>query len=99
MRLAAAGGWQSHGMAAWVYVNEAELTVDDAAQREALIKALLFLDPLSPRLKTMPPPELAIVWEALNEHGNPFARRTESANQVIRDRSPIASLEILGSIN
>jgi hypothetical protein len=31
--------------AAWAYVMEAELTVDDAARREALVKAL-FLDPL-----------------------------------------------------
>jgi hypothetical protein len=74
---------------------EAELTVDVAARREALVKAL-FLDPLSQRLKTMPEAELAIATRTLHEPGNPFARRAESANQMIRDRSPIASLESSG---
>jgi hypothetical protein len=81
--------------AAWAYVMEAELTVDVAARREALMKAL-FLDPLSERLKTMPEAELAIARKALHERGNPFARRTESANRMILDRSPIASREIFG---
>jgi hypothetical protein len=75
---------------AWAYVIEAELTTDVAARREALVKAL-FLDPLSPRLKTMPEAELAIARKALHERGNPFARRIESVNRMIPDRSPIAA--------
>ena len=74
---------------AWAYIIEAELTTDVAARREALVKAL-FLDPLSPRLKSMPEAELAIARKALHERGNPFARRVESVNQMIPDSSPIS---------
>jgi hypothetical protein len=84
--------------AAWAYVIEAELTADTAARREALVKAL-FLDPLSQRLKAIPDAELAIAKKALHERGNPFARRAESVNRMIPDRSPIASPEVSRAIN
>jgi hypothetical protein len=84
--------------AAWAYVIEAELTADIAARREALVKAL-FLDPLSQRLKAIPDAELAIAKKALHERGNPFARRAESVNRMIPDRSPITSLEVSRAID
>ncbi len=84
--------------AAWAYVMEAELTVDVAVRREALIKAL-FLDPLSQRLKTMPEADLAIARKALHERGNPFARRTDSVNRMVPDRSSNSFARIFGSTN
>ena len=82
---------------AWAYIIEAGLTTDVAARREALVKAL-FLDPLSPRLKSMPEAELAIARKALHERGNPFARRVESVNQMIPDSSSPISLAALPEV-
>jgi hypothetical protein len=55
---------------AWSYAIEAQLTNDPAARRAALLKAM-YLDPLSPRLKGLPDPDLEWATNQLKS-GNPF---------------------------
>ena len=55
---------------AWAYAMEAELTDDPEARQSTLVRAL-FLDPLSPRLKSIPVAELERAQAQLS-HGNPF---------------------------
>lgn len=69
--------FQLQPWSAWAYAIEAELAEDPAARRVALVKAQ-FLDPLSPRLKSISTADMEYAKAQLSK-GNPFLGVERSA--------------------
>lgn len=78
---------------AWPYAMEAELVDDADARRSALVKAM-FLDPLSPRLSSMPAADLDWARVQLKD-GNPFVR-PHSPSRTANQRTASASIGSIG---
>jgi hypothetical protein len=64
----------------WAYTFEVSLTPDPTTRRRSLVKAL-FLDPQSPRLKSIPADELKSARAQL-ENNNPFQTRGQVPDKV-----------------
>jgi hypothetical protein len=65
---------------AWTYTIEAELSPEASRRETALVKAL-FLDPLSPRLKSIPVGEMQKARTTL-QSGNPFLHQSPSERRT-----------------